>query len=89
MVARTRLVEDLVADRARDGVARFVILGAGLDAFALRPAQDGDALPVFEVDQPTTQRWKRARMRDLGLPLPGGSQVRALRFRIRAAPGWR
>jgi O-methyltransferase involved in polyketide biosynthesis len=59
MVARARLVEDLVADRARDGVARFVILGAGLDTFALRHAQDGDALLVFEVDQPTTQRWKR------------------------------
>jgi transposase len=91
MVARARLIEDLVADRARDGVAQYVILGAGLDTFALRHAQDGDALLVSEVDQPATQHWKRARMRDLGLPVPdalrfvpfdfesGGSWVAALR----------
>ena len=75
VVARARLVEDLVADRSRDGLAQFVILGAGLDTYALRHARDGDALLVFEVDHPRTQHWKQARLHALGLPVP-----QALRF---------
>lgn len=39
VVARGRFVEDLVADHMREGAAQFVILGAGLDTFALRHAQ--------------------------------------------------
>lgn len=35
-VARARFIEDLVAEQAERGVARYVILGAGLDAFAQR-----------------------------------------------------
>lgn len=90
VVARGRFVEDLVADHMREGAAQFVILGAGLDTFALRHAQDGNGPLVFEVDQPQTQEWKQARMRALGLPVPeslrfapfdfesGGSWVAAL-----------
>ena len=58
MVARARLVEDLVADRARDGVADSSSSGRpGHLRAEARP--DGDALLVFEVDQPTTQRGQR------------------------------
>ena len=90
IVARARLVEDLVADRSRDGLSQFIILGAGLDTFALRHTQDSNALLVFEVDHPRTQHWKQARLHALGLPVPtalrfapfdfesGGSWVAAL-----------
>jgi methyltransferase (TIGR00027 family) len=75
VVARARFVEDLVVERVGTGVAQFVILGAGLDTFALRHAEVDDGPLVFEVDQPATQRWKQARLRSLGLPVP-----RSLRF---------
>ena len=40
----------------RYGVAQYVVLGAGLDTFAYRNPHR--RLRVFEVDHPTTQRWK-------------------------------
>ncbi|MBB4685315.1 class I SAM-dependent methyltransferase [Amycolatopsis jiangsuensis] len=64
IVARSRFVEDLVRERA---VPQYVLLGAGLDTFAQR-APGG--VRVFEIDQPGTQEWKRARLMELGLPLP-------------------
>src|SRR6185503_17406361 len=36
IVARSRFIEDLVAQQADRGVAQYVILGAGLDTFAQR-----------------------------------------------------
>ena len=69
IVARTRFVEDLVAER---GVDQYVVLGAGLDTFAQRrpevAAERG--LRVFEVDRPGPQSWKRRRLVDLGFGVP-------------------
>src|SRR6267142_5243421 len=50
IVARARFIEDLVAEQATRGVGQYVILGAGLDTFALL---------VFEIDRPGPQAWKR------------------------------
>lgn len=36
IVARSRLIEDLVSERAARGVGQYVILGSGLDTFAQR-----------------------------------------------------
>jgi O-methyltransferase involved in polyketide biosynthesis len=49
-VARSRFTEDLVAERAANGVAQYVILGAGLDTFAQRQPELASRLRVFEVD---------------------------------------
>jgi methyltransferase (TIGR00027 family) len=70
IVARARLVEDLVAEQAARGVGQYVILGAGLDTFAQRRPEVASRLKVFEVDQPPTQAWKRQRLIDLGLGIP-------------------
>jgi methyltransferase (TIGR00027 family) len=70
IVARTRFVEDLVAERADGGTHQYVILGAGLDTFAQRRASTGPDLRVFEIDQPATQAWKRRRLVDLGYEIP-------------------
>ncbi|MUM17567.1 class I SAM-dependent methyltransferase [Mycobacterium sp. CBMA271] len=70
MVARTRFVEDLVAQEAAAGVGQYVILGAGLDTFAQRHPDVGRRLTVFEVDQPQTQAWKRKRLSELGFGIP-------------------
>jgi len=64
-VARTRLIDDWVADAAASGARQVVLLGAGFDSRAWRlPALEG--LRVFEVDHPATAAEKRARMAGSG-----------------------
>ncbi|MFF4504991.1 class I SAM-dependent methyltransferase [Streptomyces sp. NPDC001401] len=71
IVARARFVEDLVVERAGEGVDQYVVLGAGLDTFAQRrPEAGARGLRVFEVDRPGPQAWKRRRLADLGLGVP-------------------
>jgi methyltransferase (TIGR00027 family) len=70
VVARARFIEDLVTEQAGDGVAQYVILGAGLDTFAQRRPEIASRLRVFEVDQPGPQAWKRQRLIDLGFGIP-------------------
>ncbi|HKU40246.1 MAG TPA: class I SAM-dependent methyltransferase [Polyangiales bacterium] len=70
IVARARFIEDLVAERAKQGVSQYVLLGAGLDTFAQRKAELASRLQVFEVEQPGTQAWKRTRLEQLGFGIP-------------------
>ena len=70
MAARTRYVEDQLADAVADGVTQYVILGAGLDTFAYR--NPFTSLQVFEVDFPATQAWKQAKLAEAGIALPAG-----------------
>lgn len=72
---RGRFGEDLVADRYRAGVRQLVILGAGLDSFALRRPAELSSLRIFEVDHPATQGWKKARLAALGLELRPGAEL--------------
>jgi methyltransferase (TIGR00027 family) len=69
MVCRARFAEDVLASGVREqGVRQALVLGAGLDTFALRnPYQN---LRVFEVDHPATQSWKRELLTAAELPLP-------------------
>jgi methyltransferase (TIGR00027 family) len=66
MVARARFVEDLVAQRAAEGVVQYVLLGAGIDTFAQREPSLASKLRIFEIDQPGPQAWKRDRLAALG-----------------------
>ena len=52
------------------GVGQLVVLGAGLDTFAYRNPFEG-RLKVFEVDHPATQAWKRRRLEEAGIAIPG------------------
>jgi methyltransferase (TIGR00027 family) len=70
MVMRSRFVEDEVTSLAENGISQYVVLGAGLDSFALRRPDLAGLLRIFEVDHPQTQLWKRARIADLKLDLP-------------------
>lgn len=70
IVGRARFVEDLVAEQVAAGVGQFVLLGAGLDTLAERRPDLGEHLRIFEVDQPGTQAWKRARLIETGLGVP-------------------
>jgi methyltransferase (TIGR00027 family) len=64
MALRTRAIDEAVESAVRGGARQVVLLGAGLDARAWRL----DALrecTVFEVDFPSTQAFKRARVEGL------------------------
>jgi methyltransferase (TIGR00027 family) len=70
IVARARLIEDLVTEQVDRGVRQYVILGAGLDTFAQRRAELASRLRVFEVDRPAPQTWKRGRLLETGFGVP-------------------
>jgi methyltransferase (TIGR00027 family) len=61
IVLRSRYTEDALEGSIADGCRQYVILGAGLDSWALRHDEPG--VTVFELDQPATQQWKEARIR--------------------------
>jgi len=66
---RSRYAEDRLTEAVDRGIRQYVVLGAGLDSFAYRNSH-GDRLRVFEVDHPATQRWKRSRLVEAGIPVP-------------------
>ena len=61
IAVRSRYVEDMLEHFMREDCRQYVILGAGLDSWALRHEVPG--ITVFEVDHPTTQQWKESRIR--------------------------
>jgi methyltransferase (TIGR00027 family) len=68
IAARSRFSEEVMAACIARGVRQVVILGAGLDTFALRNPHAG--VTVYEVDYPATQAWKRERLAQAGVALP-------------------
>ncbi len=76
---RTRAIDDALCAAIEGGVRQTVLLGAGLDSRALRlPALQGTS--VFEVDHPSTQRYKRARLAAIGVAPPKGLTYVAMSF---------
>jgi methyltransferase (TIGR00027 family) len=70
IAARSRIAEDALGAAVARGVRQYVVLGSGLDTFALRNPHTAAGLTVFEVDHPATQAWKRERIAEAGLPTP-------------------
>ena len=69
VISRARFAEDVLATAVQTQQTRqYLVLGAGLDTFALRNPYP--EVRVFEVDHPATQAWKRERLRAAGLTLP-------------------
>jgi methyltransferase (TIGR00027 family) len=68
LAARSVIAERELAASVENGVTQYVVLGAGLDTFALRNPYP--ALRVFEVDHPSTQGWKRKLLANEGLTAP-------------------
>jgi methyltransferase (TIGR00027 family) len=67
--ARSRIAEDALSKAVERGVRQVVILGAGLDTFALRNPHAA-RISIFEVDHPATQAWKRHRLVEAELAPP-------------------
>jgi methyltransferase (TIGR00027 family) len=58
---RTRAIDDALREAVRLGAAQLVMLGAGLDSRAER-LDELASVHVFEVDHPSTQRYKAERL---------------------------
>lgn len=62
VILRARYAEDALAAAVERGVEQYVIIGAGMDSFALRRPPFADRLEIFEIDHPSTQGFKTARL---------------------------
>ena len=82
MAARSRFVEDMLANAVGQGVTQYVVLGAGLDTFAYR--NPFPTLRVFEVDFPATQAWKRDLLARAEIGVPESLTFVALDFEHKA-----
>ena len=68
--ARSRIAEDALSRAVERGFRQIVILGAGLDTFALRNPHATRQIRVYEVDHSATQAWKRQRLAEVQIALP-------------------
>lgn len=59
IVARARFSEDRTLRAIIDGCLQYVIVGAGLDTWALRTTNVLPEVKVFEIDQGAMQKWKK------------------------------
>jgi len=68
--ARSRIAEDAMSEAIERGFRQIVILGAGLDTFALRNPHIAQQVLIYEVDHPATQQWKCQLLAEARIPLP-------------------
>ena len=68
--ARSRIAEDALSKAVERGIRQIVILGAGLDTFALRNPYAARQVRIYEVDHPATQEWKGQRLAEAEIAFP-------------------
>jgi methyltransferase (TIGR00027 family) len=79
-VLRSRYVDDELSGAIDAGIGQYVILGAGLDTSPYRPSHASQALAVFEVDHPDTQRWKLEKLSQADIRVPANLRHVAIDF---------
>jgi methyltransferase (TIGR00027 family) len=72
VILRTRYAEDALEAAVARGVGQYVIIGAGMDSFALRRPGFANDVAVFEVDHPASQSLKLERLEECGVQPPTG-----------------
>lgn len=70
ILARSRYAEDQLELAIRKGLTQYVIIGAGMDSFALRRIDLMESLKVYELDLPASQMQKKNRLEALNKILP-------------------
>jgi methyltransferase (TIGR00027 family) len=70
ILGRSRYTEDQLEKAIANGVDQYVLLGAGMDSFALRRKDLSQTIKVYELDHPASQMAKRRRLAELGRDLP-------------------
>ena len=62
VLARTRFIDDCLAQALQAGIGQLVIMGAGYDTRAIRSDALKHRVSVFELDHPATQKIKKQRL---------------------------
>ncbi len=79
VIGRTRYAEDQLSAAIAQGASQYVLVGAGLDSFALRQSKAMSALKIFEVDHPDSQQSKKEQMALLG-EIPSNVEFVSINF---------
>ena len=72
VILRARYAEDALLASVGRGVRQYVIVGAGMDSFALRRPSFAEDVEIFEVDHPSTQAFKTSRLLVCEIAQPRG-----------------
>jgi methyltransferase (TIGR00027 family) len=72
IIMRARYAEDALASAVARGARQYVIVGAGMDSFALRRPDFAREVQIFEIDHPATQGFKLDRLEQCGVDRPVG-----------------
>lgn len=80
ILGRVRYAEGVLDEAIKNGIDQYVILGAGLDSFALRREDLTSALRIYELDHPASQESKKKRLRKLRLDLPSNLELVSIDF---------
>jgi methyltransferase (TIGR00027 family) len=70
VIIRTHYAEQCVRQAAARGVRQCVILGAGLDSFAMRCPDFAREMRLYEIDHAASQQLKRQRLARSGAAIP-------------------
>jgi methyltransferase (TIGR00027 family) len=70
ILGRACYAEEQLDKALERGIDQYVLLGAGLDSFALRRKDIAPRLKVFELDHPASQKSKRDRLTKLNINVP-------------------
>lgn len=77
VILRSRYAEDALHRALARGVRQYVLIGAGLDSYALRRPPEASELVVVEIDHPATQALKRQCIGASGAPWPASARFLA------------
>ena len=80
IIVRARYAEDRLWEAVSAGILQYVILGAGLDTFALRRRGRADRLRIYEVDHPASQEMKRRGLERIAGGVPWNLNLVAVDF---------
>jgi len=75
---RKRWIEAHCVKAMEQGVARVIVIGAGLDTLALRLATEWPEVEWIELDHPATQRLKQRGLSQAGVVIPSNLTLQAL-----------
>ncbi|WP_026561431.1 class I SAM-dependent methyltransferase [Bacillus sp. J37] len=79
-LARSAYCEKVLLNEITLGVQQYVILGAGLDTFCFRYPELKNRLEIFEIDHPTTQKFKKKKLANAEFDIPSNLHFVSMDF---------
>lgn len=79
-LARAAYCERVLLHEIALGAKQYVILGAGLDTFSFRHRELANKIEIFEIDHPSTQRFKKERIKEAEFEIPNNLHFVSMDF---------